>query len=480
MFKRYFFSKAAKLRILLKTNTSKIQSLDQKTETTMDKPKRQEWYNDPYLLSNRIKVLISKQKDGIPKAFDLVQRHAGSCTKEVYGKMVSSLAEQKKYTEILKLHNIIIRRNRSLSPYGYTAVFSAMADYASQGDWFHKSNCMQETQKIWNIVITQPEVSIQTVNALLHVCAACSHAGGYNLGWEVFEQLGNVATEESITALSKCLADHITYSMMMGICISADNEDAAKLGIQLWTNYKDLLVRKPGKAFSTVENELISKAISLCSASSEMDLGFKEIFFFFGLSKNINESRLKRKVYLSDMTAILNFCLVSENPALGLKWLKFVEEKQSSIFTYSRHSDFYRMYVKSELASKSFETAYNRIIQQEDCPVIYRLWICYYALLAHQEVDLKGNLWWTRAQESLNHPDWGSDLGQIYFYMKCGLIMKENEAVKTLLESKKDVIMRFIARKKSRKGGYIDFDDFRATIRKLMRWRFRDKPISNF
>jgi pentatricopeptide repeat protein len=464
-----------------------------KEDKTTSKVKWRQIYSDPYLLSKRITGLIKSQKDGAQKAFELVNRHAGTCNKEVYGSMVSALAKEKKYTDMLKLYDIMIRRNRFLSPQGYTAIFHAMATYAESGDWNHKSICMQATDKIWNHAIdsesfdemvdeeieaAEPKISNRSINALLHVCGVCCYTGGYNLAWEVFEQMGNVAEyPHKYSQVAKCLADHVTYSMMMGVCISADNLNAFRLGIQLWNNYKHLLVKKPGKDFSTIENELISKAITLYTSSSEFDLAFKEVKSFFGLSKD-GSSKLERKVYLPDIIVILKLCRRSKNEAFGLKWLKLIEKEQSSIFTHYKPSDFYRHYVKSEIVLANYENCYNRLLKDNTCPIIYKLWVCLEALKACRNQDISCNVWFNRVKELKEHADFDKDMGHIYFYMKCGLLMNETETVKSLLESKKAILERYLTRKVSKRDGIVDFDDFRVTVRKVMRWRFEKAPIT--
>jgi hypothetical protein len=403
--------------------------------------------------------------------------------------MISSLAKEKRYLDIIKLYDIMIRRNRYLSPLGYTTIFHAMATYAKSGDWDHRSNCMRATDKIWNHAIdseifeddkemeaAEPKISTKSINALLHVCDICCDAGGYNLAWEVFEQMGNVAEYPlKFSNVAKCLADHVTYSMMMGICISAGNPNAFQVGIGLWKNYKHLLVEKPGKAFSTVENELVCKAITLCTEALEFDQGFQEIKTFFGLSTD-SESKLKRKVYLSDINVILKLCRESKRQPLGLNWLKQIEKEQSSIFTAYKASRFYRHYVKSEISLKNFGSCYRRILKDNTCPLIYKLWVCWEALKANQDRDI----WYQRFKELSETPGFENDLNHIYFYMKCGLLMGETEAVKSLLESKKEFLQRYMTKRLARRDGMVDYNDFRATVRKLMRWRDKEYAIPLF
>jgi hypothetical protein len=285
--------------------------------------------------------------------------------------------------------------------------------------------------------------------------------------------MGNVAEyPHKFSDIAKCSADHVTYSMMMGICISAGNPNAFQLGIQLWNNYKDLLVKKPGKEFSTVENELVCKSITLYTEALEFDQGFQEVKTFFGLSTD-GESKLKRKVYLSDINAILKLCRDSKREALGLNWLNQIEKEQSSIFTAFKSSRFYRHYIKTEISLKNFGSCYRRILKDNTCPLTYKLWVCWEALKADQDRDI----WFKRFKELTETPGFENDLNHIYFYMKCGILMGETEAVKSLLESKKAILERYLTRRLSKRDDIVNFDDFRSTVRKLMRWRYQTSAI---
>ena len=467
-------TKASKLRIISQKPLNNVETIIPNAE----KGPRIEWYNDSFLLSERIQSLIAKDKSGITKAFDLINRHAGSSTKEVYGKMIAALANVGEYSQVLKLNQIILRRNRTLSPHGYTSLFSAIAKYAALGEDLHKSNCMQITDEIWKIAIAQPEISIQTVNALLHVCNVCCHNGGYNLAWEVFEQLGNVSKNpDPSNPLSKCKADHITYAMMMGVCTIASNEHASELGIQLWLNYLDLHAKKANNVpVTTIDNELIRKAVLFYSSLNQFDQGFDTINTFYGLCLKVNDSKLKRKVYQSDMTSLLKFCLDSKKPSLGLKWLDFVQSKQDNVFKLSNQFEFTKLYVESAIKIQSFEDAYKRLTD-EDCPIIFMLWISYKAMKSKTFDDEGIKRWWSRVLQVQKHSDWGTQLGHIYFYMNCGLIIGENESVKSIINARKDSLLKHLPKKITRSDSLIDYDDFRINVRRLMRWRISPNPI---
>ncbi|KAJ3020879.1 hypothetical protein HKX48_009561 [Thoreauomyces humboldtii] len=175
------------------------------------------WYNDPYLLSEKIVKLLARDDPAeINEAMDLVDRHRGAANAQVYGALIAGLAKRGHYKLVLKCNRDMVKRRIVPTPQTHTALLNAFAQAAASpaGDVASRTNRLADARRVWDEDLERP--STIHLNAMLKVCLACIAEGGEEVAWEIYRQ--SVPEDGSKRPSDVPAPDIYTITYMLRMC----------------------------------------------------------------------------------------------------------------------------------------------------------------------------------------------------------------------------------------------------------------------
>ncbi|KAI9363394.1 hypothetical protein DFJ73DRAFT_810989 [Zopfochytrium polystomum] len=150
--------------------------------------RRIEWYSDPFLLSQRIKVLVAGTSKDVEDAMDLVDRHTGAANGPVYSALIHGLVARQKAVRALDYYHQMIARKVEPTPSTYCSVLQALFQLVKETDQSDESTLSSLFQRAVVLLESIPsdKINIYHVNTMLNICRRCSNVGGQEFGWKTY------------------------------------------------------------------------------------------------------------------------------------------------------------------------------------------------------------------------------------------------------------------------------------------------------
>ncbi|KAJ3106686.1 hypothetical protein HDU97_005838 [Phlyctochytrium planicorne] len=324
-------------------------------ESSRTSKPRIEWFNDPYLLADRVTTLLQSSENE-EYALELVERHTGSSNEYVYGALIAGLVRNKRYNMALDIFKELRKKKVKPSPHTYTMLFRALGMLAAANptDLDQVRSRYVDLVTLWSK--TDPASrNIRHVNAVLSSCKSMTKVGGLESGLGLFASVSNLckkrrdtkenlpqllSTEDAFSetfelplGLSGLAPDASTYTSAMLLFARAGGEagfEAAKL---IWEE-------EIPKSKVELDSQLVTSMILACEkgdTEEAFDYGraLATQYFLNPPPKQIqgkgkSKSKKSPEIFLTEPSfdIILRLASKSKDANFGEQVLKIGERKQ--------------------------------------------------------------------------------------------------------------------------------------------------------
>ncbi|KAJ3196436.1 hypothetical protein HK101_008943 [Irineochytrium annulatum] len=177
---------------------------------------RVEWFNDPVLLGQRIKELVSRGPEHDDYVFNLIARHRGSSDSVVYSELVAALNERGdqeslrmaiRYFKAVSAFLFVTNRSETgkliagaaqmrkrmltPTPQAFTSVlnsYAILARLVNRSDATALTEILQGSSEVW-AAIEENKRNLYHVNTALSICLAAHEYGGWEAGIALLKEI---------------------------------------------------------------------------------------------------------------------------------------------------------------------------------------------------------------------------------------------------------------------------------------------------
>ncbi|TPX38991.1 hypothetical protein SeMB42_g06526 [Synchytrium endobioticum] len=238
-------------------------------------PEREEWFSDPYLLSERVRKYASR-KATRHKAWELLIKHTGAATTPVFNTYISTVAtvrdEKDCWKDAWKAYHVMVQRKKEPNVQTHIMLFNSLAsaalDPATNSD-FRKSRLVQAMDHLDRLSKTADKsnqnIDTSVLSAALKVCVACHAEGGWQAGLELYRRMlgkdlpADIAAGQETYKKKRLVTsemvespDVITYTMMFRLCQKRGGEEGLAQAKAVWIDLLAALKASHANASSVV------------------------------------------------------------------------------------------------------------------------------------------------------------------------------------------------------------------------------------
>ncbi|KAJ3076796.1 hypothetical protein HDU98_000096 [Podochytrium sp. JEL0797] len=183
---------------------------------------RIEWFSDPYLLGTRCTQLVNDNQLWYLK--DLIRRHKGAANSTVYGVVLNTLARKRHTALALEIWDEMRDAGRvQPTVQTYTTMIQLYAEGMRRREVELKAG-FDAVVRIWNDLQELGKTSMIHVNAILQACIPSASVGGFEFAQELYQNLLTNRSESSSTKEKLLIPDTATYTTMMHLYSSTNND----------------------------------------------------------------------------------------------------------------------------------------------------------------------------------------------------------------------------------------------------------------